>query len=83
VPTSNANAAHDAVLADWLSSPKPAAIRPVKVIIPGVTGPPLPTVAQGDAVDSVLEAFGALPSLLGDRDQAGPGALSKTRRPLA
>jgi hypothetical protein len=83
VPTSDANAAHDAVLAGWSSSQKPAANQPVNVIIPGLTSTPRTTVIQGDAVDSALEAFGALPSLLGGGDQGGPGTHGKLRRPLA
>jgi uncharacterized repeat protein (TIGR01451 family) len=80
VPTSDAQAAHDTVLAGWSSSPKRAAVRPVEVIVPGVASPSRTSVLQGELVDSALEGFGALPFLLGTGDQTQPGPLGKPRR---
>jgi len=79
VPTSDTQAAHDAVLDGWSSSPKQAAAQPVQVIIPDVAGASRTSVLQGDLVDSALEGFGALPSLLGS---GGQGPLVKPRRSL-
>ena len=83
VPTTDAQAARDAVLAGWSSSPKRAAVRSVNVIVPGLASPAPTSALQGNLVDSAIDGFGALPSLLGAGDQADSGPLGRPRRSIA
>ena len=79
VPTNDVQEAHDAVLADRSSSPEQAAVRSVNVTTPGVAGASRTSALQGALVDSALEDFGAMPSLLGTGDQV---LLVKPRRSI-